>query len=97
MIARKKTQPKGENMKITKNLVFWSLAAMIALALSLTGPVPQAAAQGAKPEFLFRCAGTMPLEHHMTRTLEYYAKRARGIMSWEHGLQPMRLFISMEY
>jgi len=61
-------------MKITKNLVFWGLAALIALTLGLTGPVPQAAAQGAKAEFLFRCAGTMPLDHYMTKPLEHYAK-----------------------
>ncbi len=74
-------------MKITKNLVFGGLAALIALTLGLTGPVPQAAAQGAKPEFLFRCAGTMPLEHFMTRTLEFYAKiiqeRSKGRMKIE--------------
>jgi tripartite ATP-independent transporter DctP family solute receptor len=74
-------------MKITKSLVFRGLTALIALTLGLTGLVPQAAAQGAKAEFLLRCAGTMPLDHYMTKTLEHYAKlideRSKGRMKIE--------------
>ncbi len=74
-------------MKITKSLVFWSFAALIALALGLTGLVSHASAQGAKAEFLLRCAGTMPLDHYMTKTLEHYAKligeRSKGRMKIE--------------
>jgi tripartite ATP-independent transporter DctP family solute receptor len=74
-------------MKITKSLVFRGLTALIALTLGLTGLVPQATAQGAKAEFLLRCAGTMPLDHYMTKTLEHYAKlideRSKGRMKIE--------------
>jgi tripartite ATP-independent transporter DctP family solute receptor len=74
-------------MKIKKSRVFWGLAALIALTVGLTGFVPQAAAQAAKAEFLFRCAGTMPLDHYMTKTLEHYAKlideRSKGRMKIE--------------
>ena len=61
-------------MKIRKSIVFCGFAVLTLLTFSLNGVVPQAAAQGAKAEFLFRCAGTMPLDHYMTKTLEYYAK-----------------------
>ncbi len=74
-------------MQNTKIRIFWGLATLIALAFGLMGLVPQAAAQGAKAEFLFRCAGTMPLEHYMTKTLEHYAKlidqRSKGRMKIE--------------
>jgi tripartite ATP-independent transporter DctP family solute receptor len=74
-------------MKIRKNRIFGGLAALIALTLGLTGFVPQAAAQAAKAEFLLRCAGTMPLDHYMTKTLEHYAKligeRSKGRMKIE--------------
>jgi tripartite ATP-independent transporter DctP family solute receptor len=74
-------------MKIKKSRVFWGLAALITLTLGLTGFAPQAAAQAAKAEFLLRCAGTMPLDHYMTKTLEHYAKlvgeRSKGRMKIE--------------
>lgn len=60
-----------------------------ALGLILAGMLSpsDAGAQGGKPDFLLRCAGTMPLEHFMTRTLEYYAKilqeRSKGRMKIE--------------
>jgi C4-dicarboxylate-binding protein DctP len=31
-----------------------------------------------KPEFLLRCAGTMPLDHFMTKTLYYYSQLVEG-------------------
>ena len=74
-------------MKSTKSIFFLGLVAVIAFGMGLAGIVPPASAQTGKPEFLFRCAGTMPLEHHMTRTLEYYAKlileRSKGRMKIE--------------
>ncbi len=60
-----------------------------ALGLILAGMISpsDAGAQGGKPDFLLRCAGTMPVEHFMTRTLEYYAKiiqeRSKGRMKIE--------------
>lgn len=60
---------------------------VLALAMAGIAFTPEAGAQSAKPDFLFRCAGTMPLEHFMTRTLEYYAKiiqeRSKGRMKIE--------------
>jgi len=67
-------------------MCFLSVLAL-ALALAEISFAPEAGAQSAKPDFLFRCAGTMPLEHFMTRTLEYYAKiiqeRSKGRMKIE--------------
>ena len=69
-----------------KNVSLGFLSALV-LALAGTALTPEAGAQSAKPDFLFRCAGTMPLEHFMTRTLEYYAQiiqeRSKGRMKIE--------------
>lgn len=76
-------------MKVTGSLSIWGVVTFCALGLALAGMVspPEAAAQNAKPDFLFRCAGTMPLDHYMTKTLEYYAKliqeRSKGRMKIE--------------
>jgi TRAP-type C4-dicarboxylate transport system substrate-binding protein len=74
-------------MKSTKSIFFLGLVAVIAFGLGLTGAAPSASAQTGKPEFLFRCAGTMPLDHFMTRTLEHYAKliqdKSKGRMKIE--------------
>jgi len=65
-------------------MCFFSVLIVALAGISFT---PEAGAQSGKPDFLFRCAGTMPLEHFMTRTLEYYAKiiqeRSKGRMKIE--------------
>ena len=63
------------------------IAGVFILAVIIGGVPAKAAAQGGSPEFLFRCAGTMPLDHYMTKTLEHYAKliqeRSKGRMKIE--------------
>jgi tripartite ATP-independent transporter DctP family solute receptor len=63
-------------MKVTGTLSIWKILTLWTLGMAVAGMVylGEAAAQSPKPEFLFRCAGTMPLDHYMTKTLEYYAK-----------------------
>jgi len=76
-------------MQLNRKTRFWFLCAFLCVGLCWLLNTPQATAQpaGAKPEILFRCAGTMPLEHYMTKTLEYYAKliqeRSKGRMKIE--------------
>ncbi len=63
--------------------------ALLALVLVLAGMISQAGAAppDAKPEFILRCAGTMPIDHFMTKSLDYYAKlineRTKGRMKIE--------------
>ncbi|MCX5907335.1 MAG: TRAP transporter substrate-binding protein DctP [Deltaproteobacteria bacterium] len=59
-------------MKVKKSLCVWGVIFLWVLGLSLAGIGPQA--EAAAPDFLFRCAGTMPLDHFMTKTLEHFAK-----------------------
>ncbi len=61
----------------------FSAALIAALCLLTYGSL----AQAQTPQYLFRCAGTMPLDHYMTKTLEHYAKliqeRSKGKMKIE--------------
>jgi tripartite ATP-independent transporter DctP family solute receptor len=63
-------------MKIGKNLMYVAGVFIFGLGLwfSFSLPPAEAAPASAKQEFLFRLAGTMPLEHYMTKTLEHFAK-----------------------
>ena len=74
-------------MKLTHSVFFLGLGVIVASALGLAGSAPPAGAQSSKPDFLLRCAGTMPVDHFMTHTLEYYAKiiqeRSKGRMKIE--------------
>jgi len=63
-------------MKIARTLkVRWFLV-LLALGLGSAGIISPAGAAppDTKPEFILRCAGTMPLDHFMTKSLDYYAK-----------------------
>jgi TRAP-type C4-dicarboxylate transport system substrate-binding protein len=66
-------------MNIIKTLSFWGLISC-GLTLALAGHPTQAmgAPPSTKPEFLLRCAGTMPLDHFMTKTLNYYSQLVEG-------------------
>ncbi|HYB21070.1 MAG TPA: TRAP transporter substrate-binding protein DctP [Thermodesulfobacteriota bacterium] len=61
-------------MKISETLIFWVILLLGALGLGVAGGAPQADAAPAnkKPEFILRCAGTMPIDHFMTKTIEFY-------------------------
>lgn len=63
-------------MKIRKNLMYLAGVFIFTLGLWFLFSLPPAEAAPASPkqEFLFRLAGTMPLEHYMTKTLEHFAK-----------------------
>jgi len=57
-----------------RNLVLCGVSILLVVSLGSTVNPPDTGAQSTKPDFLLRCAGTMPVGHFMTRTLEYYAK-----------------------
>jgi TRAP-type C4-dicarboxylate transport system substrate-binding protein len=67
---------RGEMMKITRTVCFWGILSLWALGLGFAGMIPLAGAAppGTNPEFILRCAGTMPIDHFMTKTLDYYAQ-----------------------
>jgi TRAP-type C4-dicarboxylate transport system substrate-binding protein len=73
-------------MRLQMKTKWWVLLVLLAVGLTCFAATPQAAAQPV-PEFLFRCAGTMPLDHYMTKTLEHFAKligeRSKGRMKSE--------------
>lgn len=76
---------KEMEMKVIRSLIVWGILILWALGLGLAGIVSPA---GAAPSvFLFRCAGTMPLDHYMTKTLEHFAKlvqdKSKGRMKIE--------------
>ena len=63
-------------MKIKKSLIYAALLSIIPFGLWLCFQVTpvEAAPPTPKQEFLLRLAGTMPLEHYMTKTLEHFAE-----------------------
>jgi len=60
-------------MRITKSF-FFNILLYISLWLSFGLYQPEAALAATKPEFILRCAGTMPIDHFMTKALDYYAQ-----------------------
>jgi tripartite ATP-independent transporter DctP family solute receptor len=78
---------KEKKMRIRWRICLRGLAVLIVLGLALEGTFSPAAAQSDKAEFLFRCAGTMPLDHFMTKTLEHFSKlvqeKSKGRMKIE--------------
>jgi len=70
-----------------RNLVLCGVSILLVLSLGSMVNPPDTGAQSTKPDFLLRCAGTMPVGHFMTRTLEYYAKiiqeRSKGRIKME--------------
>jgi len=62
-------------MGISRALSFWGFLSLLALGVALAGIPSQteSAPPSTKPEFTLRCAGTMPLDHFMTRALDYFA------------------------
>ena len=73
-------------MRIKNSLIVWGVLTLWAGGLGLTGIVSPA--EAAPPDFLFRCAGTMPLDHFMTKTLEHFSKlvqeKSKGRMKIEN-------------
>jgi tripartite ATP-independent transporter DctP family solute receptor len=61
-------------MKTGKRLMVSALVFILNLGLGFSSSLSSAEAAPAKQEYLFRLAGTMPLEHYMTKTLEHFAK-----------------------
>jgi tripartite ATP-independent transporter DctP family solute receptor len=63
-------------MGISRALSFWGFLSLLALGVALAGIPSQteSAPPSTKPEFTLRCAGTMPLDHFMTRALDYFAQ-----------------------
>ena len=72
-------------MKIIRSLIVWGVLTLWALGLGLAGIVSHA--EAGPSGFLFRCAGTMPLDHFMTKTLEHFSKlvqdKSKGRMKIE--------------
>ncbi len=58
----------GESVRVSA-VVF-----ILSLGVGFSSGFSSAQAAPAKQEFLFRMAGTMPLDHYLTKTLEHFAK-----------------------
>jgi len=63
-------------VKIGRALNCWGFISLCVLGLGLAGILSRAesAPPGTKTEFTLRCAGTMPLDHFMTKALDHYAQ-----------------------
>jgi len=81
MILRKEME-----MRIKNGLNVWGMVILWVLGVGLTGMASPA--EATPPEFLFRCAGTMPLDHFMTKTLEHFStlvqEKSKGRMKIEN-------------
>jgi C4-dicarboxylate-binding protein DctP len=67
---------KEKGMKIGRALNFWGFISLCVLGLGLAGILSRAesAPPSTKAEFTLRCAGTMPLDHFMTKALDHYSQ-----------------------